>query len=99
MEPWEPEHPELPPKALAALRSGRKIEAIRIVRAETGLDLTDAKAVVDAAEARLGLSRAPRPSHGFDLQPGKEDSGTLRLLAVLALLGAIAAALFIFFEV
>lgn len=93
MQSWDSEAPELPPKALAALKRERKLEAIRIVRAETGMDLPAAKALVDRAGDALRLSSAPRPSDGFGRQPGKEDSGTLRLMAALALLGGIAAAI------
>ena len=38
----------LPVAAIAALHEGRKIEAIRIVRRERGVDLKDAKQAVDA---------------------------------------------------
>lgn len=38
---------ELPQAAVAALRKGHTIEAIKIVRKERGLDLRDAKAAVD----------------------------------------------------
>lgn len=42
---------ELPAEAVAALRRGRKIEAVKIVRARFGIGLKDAKEIVDAAEA------------------------------------------------
>ncbi len=38
----------LPAQAIAALRQGNKIEAIKIVRAERGLGLKEAKDAVDA---------------------------------------------------
>lgn len=38
---------ELPPEAIAALARGEPIEAIRIVRDRTGLDLKESKALVD----------------------------------------------------
>jgi hypothetical protein len=38
----------LPPEAIAALSGGKKIEAIKIVRQEWGVDLKDAKDAVDA---------------------------------------------------
>jgi ribosomal protein L7/L12 len=38
---------ELPPDAIAALENGRLIEAIKIVRDRTGLDLKNAKDVVE----------------------------------------------------
>lgn len=40
---------QLPVEAIAALRSGSKIEAIKIVRTAFGIDLKDAKTIVDAA--------------------------------------------------
>ena len=43
-----PEHSEaLPPEAIAALQRGNKIEAIKIVREASKLDLKDAKDKVD----------------------------------------------------
>lgn len=39
---------ELPPEAIAALEQGRKIEAIKIVRAGRGLDLKASKEVVES---------------------------------------------------
>ena len=38
--------------AIDAIRSGRKIEAIKIVRQETGLGLAEAKSLVDELERR-----------------------------------------------
>ncbi|MCZ4306746.1 ribosomal protein L7/L12 [Zoogloeaceae bacterium G21618-S1] len=43
---------ELPPAAEAALAGGRMIDAIKIVRAERGLGLKEAKALVDGHVAR-----------------------------------------------
>jgi hypothetical protein len=42
---------QLPAEAIAALQQGNKIDAIRIVRAELGIGLKEAKDLVDAAEA------------------------------------------------
>lgn len=39
---------ELPPEAIAALEQGRKIEAIKIVRAGRGLDLKASKELVES---------------------------------------------------
>ena len=53
-------HPPLPPTAgvdreiRAILASGRKIEAIRRLREETGMSLKDAKDYVDALQTRPG---------------------------------------------
>ena len=39
---------QIPPLVLAALHQGNKIEAIKIIRAQRGIGLKDAKDVVDA---------------------------------------------------
>ncbi|SEK06827.1 Ribosomal protein L7/L12 C-terminal domain [Variovorax sp. OK605] len=44
---------ELPPDAVRALQSGRLIEAIKIVRDRTGLDLKSAKEAVERYAARM----------------------------------------------
>ncbi len=97
MDPWKRNAPDLPPAALAALRAGRKIEAIKIVRTQTGADLTTAKAMVDAAERGVAGSGAPRKSGTFGRASGREDRGTLRLVLVLALLGGLGAAILYLF--
>lgn len=51
----------LPRAAMEALRRGNKIEAIKIVRAETGLGLKEAKDAVDAYE-QGAPARPARPS-------------------------------------
>ncbi|MBI3621774.1 MAG: ribosomal protein L7/L12 [Nitrospirae bacterium] len=49
---------DLPAEAAAAIEAGRKIEAIKIVRKAKGLDLKDAKDLVDRyVEARPHLQR------------------------------------------
>jgi len=62
----------LPPDAARALARGDKIEAIKLVRAETGLGLKEAKAWVDAQAATpqmpTGLAPGEVPRHeGFGL--------------------------------
>lgn len=47
MENERPLRDPLPPEAIAALNRGNKIEAIKIVRAALGVDLKDAKDLVD----------------------------------------------------
>lgn len=83
MSDWDPQ--VLPPAAIEAIRDGRKIEAINIVREHTGLDLTEAKALVDAAAQSFPGGGVPRAAQG------REDHGNLRLLALLILFGAAAA--------
>ena len=75
----------LPPEAIAALLRGHKIDAIRIVREQHGVDLKAAKDLVDAyardhptlANARSPGEVAPRRALGWAVG-----------LALLALLGA-----------
>lgn len=49
---------DLPAEVAAALATGNKIEAIKLLRAATGMELKDAKDAVDAAVAR-GAGLAP----------------------------------------
>ena len=78
----------IPPEAIAALRQGRTIEAIKLLRAATGLSLKDAK---DAVEAQIGHiyasrrgqadERAPEPTgivFFFD-KPGRSDGDSVDL--------------------
>lgn len=73
---------ELPAAAVAALTNGNKIEAIKIVRQEWGLDLKDAK---DAVEAYAQT----QPALAATLHESSERSqrGCITWLMVLALLG------------
>lgn len=43
-----PNHPAIPPQAVAALNAGRVLEAIKIVRETQGLGLKEAKELVDS---------------------------------------------------
>jgi len=43
-----PNHPAIPPQAVAALNAGRVVEAIKIVRETQGLGLKEAKALIDS---------------------------------------------------
>jgi hypothetical protein len=68
----------LPLEAIAALRRGNKIEAIKLLREKSGMELAEAKAVVDAFDkVRVGVGNvkmALRPKAGGDdhtpLHPG-----------------------------
>jgi len=71
----------LPEAALAALREGHTIEAIRIVREVRGIGLKDAKDAVDAAIAADPALKAAMPSGGIvslvrSLFGGKETPRT-----------------------
>ncbi|MEX0708677.1 MAG: hypothetical protein WD078_11990 [Woeseia sp.] len=48
---------DLPPEVTQAIKEGRKLVAIKLLRESTGMGLANAKVVVDRATARL----APRP--------------------------------------
>jgi hypothetical protein len=61
--------PDLPAEALAAMREGRTIDAIRIVREATGLGLKEAKELVDAV-AKGG----PRSRFGGIPDPGSSPA-------------------------
>ncbi len=45
---------DIPPEVLAAVDSGNKVQAIRLVREHTGLGLGPAKRIVDALEKSRG---------------------------------------------
>lgn len=74
-----PNHPAIPPQAIAALNAGRVVEAIRIVRETQGLGLKDAKALVDSyLVLHPGLQSQIREQRA---------QGRARLLAWVVLLG------------
>lgn len=52
----------LPAGVMAALQKGRKIEAIKLLRQQTGLGLKEAKDIVEAADASEGASPRFRPA-------------------------------------
>ena len=81
----DPDHSELPTEAVLAAQSGRKVRAVKILREQTGMGLTEAKSVVDRI-VHEHRRAAPR------MKAGREDSGLLRLIAVVLVLGAVAAA-------
>jgi hypothetical protein len=80
---------ELPPDALLAIQSGRRSDAVDIVREQMG---------VSQGEAMLRVQRAAQqiPSQVPQTARGREDSGTLRLVVILAVLAAVVAAFFVF---
>lgn len=53
--------PQLPAAAAAALRSGNKIEAIKIVRAELRIGLKEAKDLVDASDIAASKASPKSP--------------------------------------
>ncbi len=58
------------PKALEALKAGNKIEAIKIVRAATGVGLAEAKAIVDRTTMHAA-HQAASPHSRTGLSPGQ----------------------------
>ncbi|MDP2226408.1 MAG: ribosomal protein L7/L12 [Moraxellaceae bacterium] len=77
---------ELPQRAIQALEGGNVIEAIKIVRADTGLGLKEAKAVVDNWNKRHP-GRQSSMSQGQGPHQRELPSNT-NLFAVLALVAA-----------
>jgi hypothetical protein len=82
-----PVHPDtpLPTAALTALTLGNKIEAIKILRAERGLGLKEAKDLVDhyvAGQPALGAQMAQAQSESL-----RSGLFWLAVLAILATLG------------
>lgn len=51
--------PSLPPEVVAAIESGRAIEAIKLLRQSTGLGLAEAKSVVDHYVRSRNMPEAP----------------------------------------
>lgn len=68
-----------------ALRSGNKIEAIKIYREATGLGLKESKDAVEILEVEMGL-RSPAPPPGVRSSAG---SFLVMLLLILLLLAGI----------
>jgi len=75
-------------EVIALAAAGRKIDAIKQLRAERGLGLKEAKDVVD------GISTTP--DSGTRHTAGREDRGTSRLLFVFVVLVIVVAAYYLF---
>ena len=84
----DPQYEDIPTDALLAIQSGRKLTAVKILREQTGMGLTEAKSLVDRVSRDVG-KKTPR------MAAGKEDSGLLRLLVIVAVLGAVLAAFYL----
>ncbi|MGH7165333.1 MAG: hypothetical protein ACREIS_07405 [Nitrospiraceae bacterium] len=79
---------DLPPAALEALRKGKRIEAIKILRRERGLDLLDAKQAVDqSVRANPALERSMRAAQA--------EANRRCVLWVLVILGLAVAGYFV----
>ena len=77
---------DLPPQVMHALKSGRKVEAIKLLRKARGIGLAEAKDVVDSVA--LAQPHANRPHRAA----ARNDSGVGRLVLVFVVLGACVAA-------
>lgn len=58
--PAEPERPSYDAEALTWLREGKKVQAVKVVRAHTGLGLRESKEYVEALAAREAIALPAR---------------------------------------
>lgn len=77
---------ELPPEVIEAIKQGRKVVAIQMLRDATGLGMANAKVLVDRAAARIA-PRPPRQTLMRDYHPTN-----MRLLGMVLVLAAAFAA-------
>jgi LSD1 subclass zinc finger protein len=56
----EPERPAYEEEVLTWLREGKKVQAIKVVRAHTGMGLRECKEYVEGLAVREGITSAPR---------------------------------------
>jgi ribosomal protein L7/L12 len=76
----------------ALLESGRKIEAIKLMRERSGLDLTTAKDIIDSMEGDLKRAGSGRPHPAAVRESG---GGGRRWIAVLLIVVAAAVAIYL----
>lgn len=76
---------ELSPEVEQAIAAGRKIDAIKLVREETGLGLKEAKELVDARASTRQPLTAQHPAGP------RNDTGVGRLVLILGALAAVVA--------
>ena len=74
---------DLAPAVLAAIGTGRKVEAVKLVRSATGLGLREARSLVEELEARYGADDEPPPPPGFS-----EEGGAKSLIIIVVALVA-----------
>jgi hypothetical protein len=79
---------DLPPQVMHALKAGRKVEAIKLLREARGIGLLEAKEAVDSVE--FGQPHVATPHRAA----ARNDNGVGRLVLVFAVLGACLAAYF-----
>ena len=87
-----------PDEVVAAIRAGRKVEAIRLLRLASGMGLAEAKAMVEQIERQMPGRHAPAKASRPEphLSPGEVPRrGAGKWLAVLAIaVAAVAYAIF-----
>jgi hypothetical protein len=72
----------IPPEAQDALSAGRKIEAIKITRAQTGLDLKEAKEAVESF-----LEQNPSANQRFRVSAAEQRQRSRPIIKLLILIG------------
>lgn len=70
---------DLPQDVVDAIKSGQKIEAIKLLRISTGLGLANAKVLVDAGARLHGIKHR----HVAMTDPGNASAGLLKLVLML----------------
>lgn len=75
----------LPPEALQALQEGKVIEAIKIIRAKTGLGLKESKAMLNDY-----LNHNPSMKHQLQQQRVRSSHGLITLFIFIIVLVALA---------
>jgi len=81
-----PQHPAFPPTAIPALEQGKTIEAIKIIRQESGLGLKESKDLVDAY-----LKSRPDLQRRLESAQAEGRQGFVRWLVIFLALAAAAA--------
>jgi ribosomal protein L7/L12 len=83
---------KLPPDVIAALNAGRKIEAIALVREHFGVDLMQAKEIVEVA-AEHAAEHQENDSEAAGIQPMRAETGANRIV-LLVIVGVVIYALY-----
>ena len=68
-------------EVLAAVDAGRKIEAIKILREQTGIGLADAKRAIDS----LSRERRGDPAFGAGMTEEGGAGGMIKMIVVIAI--------------
>lgn len=91
----------LPPEIVSALREGRQLEAIKLLRKTTGLGLVETKALIDAflrsqapvqakakAHNKIKISVTAPPPRDRNLSPGEVPHSTGGPWAIMLMVAA-----------